>query len=62
MFGIISSWKEYSSLGEDFFHHIVIGEIIFKGELGNVNPMYLITKHKVNQSSELHWCTIKMEK
>jgi hypothetical protein len=32
----------------------MVGEIIFTGELGNVEPNVLNNKHKVNQLSELH--------
>jgi hypothetical protein len=44
MSSIISSWNKSSSLVENSSHHIVFGEIIFKGEFGNVEPNVLNSK------------------
>jgi hypothetical protein len=44
MSNIISYWNKFSSLVEDFFPPIVIGEIIFNGELGNLEPNVLNNK------------------
>jgi hypothetical protein len=42
---IISFWNKSSSLvKKTSSHHIVIGKIIFQGELGNVEPNVLDSK------------------